>query len=112
MEFNAVLNGVVKYIDREIIVGMNSWQEVIARVAMARVIYNADSIKNALGSNAIVRTFAICDESGNVDADGLVRDLKRAISEKGCIEVEVPLFGKFKFNEGDIDTLNSYIKGG
>lgn len=111
MEFNTVLNGIVKYVDKEIIVGMNPLQEVVARVAMARIINNAESIKSMLSGNAFARTFAISDQNGNIDVDGLSCDLKRAISTKGCLEIEIPMFGKFKFVESDVDTLRSYIGG-
>lgn len=111
MDFNAVLNGVVKFVDREIIGNMNAWQELIARVAIARVVNNSEAIKKMLSDNAFARTFAISDEKGDIDVDGLVCDLKRAISQKGFVEIDVPLFGKFKFVEKDVDTLYSYIRG-
>ena len=111
MEFNSVLNGVVKFVDREIVANMNPWQEVIARVAIARVINNSQSIKESLSKNAFIRAFAISDENGNIDVEGLVCDLKKAISEKGCLEISVPMFGNFKFVEKDVDTLHSYIRG-
>lgn len=112
MDFNSVLNGVVKFIDREIIGKMNSWQEVIARVAIARAINNAAAIKSLLIDNGFSRALAIEDANGNIDVDGLVRDLKKAISAKGYFEFEIPMFGKFKFVESDVDKLNSYIRGG
>ena len=111
MEFNSVLNGVVKFVDREIIVNMNPWQEIVARIAIARVLNNSQTIKESLSKNGFVRAFAIVDDKGNVDVDGLVCDLKKAISEKGCVEVGVPMFGNFKFVEKDVDTLYSYIRG-
>ena len=111
MEFEKVLNGVVKYIDKEIIKGLNPWQEVLARVSMARVISNSASLKESLSKNAILKTFAISDENGNIDVDGLVADLKKIISEKGCLELNLPLFGNFKFVASDVDTIHSYIRG-
>ena len=47
---------------------------------------------------------------GNVDVDGLMEDLKTIIKDKGVVEIDIPLFGTFKFNENDINTLNSYIR--
>jgi hypothetical protein len=111
MDFNSVLNGVVRYVDNEMIAHMNAWQELLARVAMARVINNADSVKNLLTTNAFARTFAIADEQGNIDVDGLICDIKKAIAGKGHIEIDVPMFGKFKFVEQDVDKLRTYIRG-
>lgn len=111
MDFNSVLNGVVRYVDKELMAGMNTWQELIARVAVARVINNAESVKNLLSTNAFARTFAIVDGNGDIDVEGLVNDIKKAIAGKGCIEIEIPMFGKFKFVEQDVDKLHSYIRG-
>lgn len=111
MDFNTVLNGVVRFVDKEIIVSMNPWQEVIARVGMARIINNSDAVKSMLTKNAFARTFAISDEQGNIDVEGLVCDLKKVMSDKGGLEIDVPMFGTFKFVEKDVDKLYSYIRG-
>lgn len=111
MEFEKVLDGVVKYVSREIIVNMNPLQEVAARLIVARVIGNAEAIKTMLSINPFARAFAISDANGNIDVDGLTCDLKKVIAEKGFLEVEIPMFGKFKFVESDVDTLRSYIGG-
>ena len=111
MEFQKVLDGVVKYVSKEIIVNMNPLQDFAARLAIARIIGNSEAIKTMLSSNPFVRAFAISDENGNIDVDGLVRDLKKVISGKGFVEFEIPMFGKFKFVESDVDTLRSYIGG-
>ena len=111
MEFEKVLDGIVKYVSREIIVNMNPLQEVAARLIVARVIGNAEAIKTMLSTNSFARAFAISDANGNIDVDGLACDLKKVILGKGCVEFEIPLFGKFKFVESDVDTLRSYIGG-
>lgn len=111
MEFNRVLNGIVKYINKEMICNLNSWQELLARVSMSRVLANSSAIKTWLVENPLIKTFAVIDENGNVDVDGLMEDIKTVMKEKGFIEIDIPIFGCFKFNENDINTLNSYIRG-
>jgi hypothetical protein len=111
MEFNKVINGIVKYINKEMMCNLNSWQEILARVSMSRVLGNSASIKTWLIENPFIKTFAIINDEGNVDVDGLIEDLKTIVREKGSIEIDIPLFGKFKFNENDINILNSYIRG-
>jgi hypothetical protein len=111
MEFEIVLNGIIKFLNKEILSQMNSWQEIMARVAMARAINNAEEIKKMLTRNPFLKTFAIADENAIIDVEGLVNDIKTAIRDKECIEFDLPLFGKFKFVESDIDLLYSYIRG-
>jgi hypothetical protein len=110
MNIDRVLNGVVKYMDREILSSMNDWQEFLARLAMARLLGNKN-LESMLLDNPYVKTFAIIDENGNVDVDGLHRDFKMLIQNKGKIEIALPMFGTYTFNESDVDKLFDCIRG-
>lgn len=110
MKLDRVLNGVARYLDKEIYVGMNDWQEILARIAVSRVLDNKN-IENLM-NNPYLKTFAIADTEGNIDVDGLYRDLKRLIQAKGKVEITLPMFGKFTFTESDVDCLYSCIVGG
>jgi hypothetical protein len=112
MDFDRVISGIIKYLDREIYIGMNDWQEMLARIAVSRVIGNKDHLKEMIVSNPFVRTFNIIDEDGIVDVDGLMRDLKEQIAQKGKIEISIPMFGKFVFNSSDVDKLHKTIMEG
>lgn len=109
MEFERVLNGILKYMEREVYSRMNGWQEVAARIAVARMMRNSDKFKKALCENTFIRSFAISDENGIIDVNGLYSDLKEQIANKGKIEVNLPLFGTFKFSPSDVDNLYSTI---
>ncbi len=111
MNFDRVLYGINKYLDKEIYAGMNDWQEVVARIAVSRIIGN-NNLEQTLLGNPYIKTFAIADAEGNIDVEGLYRDLKKLIQAKGKIEIELPIFGKFTFTESDVDCLYSCIIGG
>lgn len=111
MNFDRVVNGIMKYMDREIFANMNDWQEMLARIAVARLLGNTEQLKVSIMSNPFVRTFAIIDENGNVDVDGLHRDIREQVRAKGKLEFTIPMFGTFRFTEADIDRLYSTIKG-
>lgn len=111
MEFNKVINGIIRFIDKEIMPQMNDWQEIIARIAVGRFVKNSEMLKESLVENAFVRTFAIIDGQGMVDVTGLVADLKEQIRNKGSLEFSVPMLGNFKFVESDVDKLYQYIMG-
>ena len=49
---------------------------------------------------------------GNVDVDGLYRDLRTLVQQKGKIEISLPIFGKYTFHETDVDNLYNCIVGG
>ena len=110
--FERVMDGVIKYIDAEIIGGMNEWQELVARMAIGRIAENSEAVKSAVLSNGIVRTFGVVDSNGMIDIDGLARDLKREIARKGKLTVKIPMFGVMTFKPEDVDKIHYMITGG
>ena len=112
VNFNQVLDGLTRYLNKNFYANLNYWQEVIARIAVGRIIGNPESLKQSLSANGIVRTFAIMDSDGNVDLEPIMRDLKREIERKGKLSVEIPMFGKISFLPQDIDEIYREITGG
>ena len=112
VEFNRVIDGLARYINNNVFVKMNDWQEIIARIAVGRIIGNPEMLKQNLMANGIVKTFAVMDSEGNVDLEPLMRDLKREIERKGKLTVEIPMFGKMSFVASDIDEIYREITGG
>lgn len=112
MSFERVINGILRYLNAEIFNKMNSWQEVLARVAVSRMIGNAEELKQSLMSNSFFRTFSIIDSYGNVDVDGLIKDLKEQVAQKGKLVIALPMFGNFTFTAADIDELHRHIREG
>ena len=111
MQYEKVVDGINRYLDREIYANMNDWQEMLARIAVSRLMGNKE-LKTQLISNPYIRTFAIIDSEGEVDVDGLMRDIKEQIRAKGKLEVSIPIFGKFTFHEGDVENLHRAILEG
>ena len=114
MEFEKVVAGIVKYLNKNIFPVLNDWQTVLARTAVSRVLRNAGELKTRLFSNEFLQTYGFVDTAGNVDVDGLVEDLKLQI--RNCpeekISIAIPLFGKYTFSAADIDDLHRMIKEG
>lgn len=109
MELGRIVNGIIKYLDREIFPHMNNWQEMVARITVSRFTGDSTKLKNTIISNPFLRTFAIMDESGNVDIDTLLKDIREQIEKKGKLELNVPMFGNFTFTPDDVDKLKMYI---
>ena len=112
VEFNRVIDGFARYLNKNLYANMNDWQEILARIAVGRIIGNPEELKKSLAENGIVRTFAIMDSDGNVDLEPLARDLKREIERKGKLTVNIPMFGKISFVASDIDEIYREITGG
>ena len=110
-EFGQVIDGLSKYIDKEIYSGMNDWQEFAARVMVGRIINNQDNVKEMIMHNGFLRTFDIVDSEGLVDVESLAKDIRRELARKEKVTFEIPMFGKMTFSPADVDTLYRTITG-
>lgn len=109
MTYERVIKGIVNYINENMYGGMTDWQEILARIAVARMNNKSDRLKALLRENIILKELDIIDENGDVDVEGLIKDIRQQISEKGKISIDLPIFGKFTFTPSDVDTLHRYI---
>ena len=112
VSFEKILDGIVRFMNEEIIPGMNDWQEVAARIAIGRIYETKENIQTQLAANGLVRAFGIMDSAGNVDAEKLLADLRRELEKKGKLQLSVPGFGKFTFTPADVEKLRRYILEG
>lgn len=112
MEFDRVFNGLIRYINKEMFPGFNDVQDVVGRIALRRVIEKKQAIKDVLTGNGLLKTFAIIDDRGEVDIEGLLKDLRAEICERQKLQIKIPMFGTFTFVEGDVDVLRRYIMEG
>jgi hypothetical protein len=112
VEFEKVIDGINRYIDREIYGNLNDLQEMLARLAVGRINQNSDGIKKYLMTNGFCKTLCLVDSEGMVDVDDILQDIRAEIDRKGSIQVEIPFIGKLTFRANDIDVLRSEIIGG
>ena len=114
MDFDKVIAGILKYLNKNIFPGLNDWQTLLARTVTARVVKNVGQLKERILSNDFLRTFSVIDDNGRVDVDGLMEDLKQQIRNcpNGKVTIAIPMFGKYIFAESDIDELHRLIKEG
>jgi hypothetical protein len=112
VRFENVIDGLNRYIDKEIYCNLNDVQEIMARLVIGRINQNAENIKMNFMNNGFLRTLCIVDSDGMVEADQLLMDLRREIERKGVLELEIPLIGKIKFKPEDVDVLKNEILRG
>lgn len=112
VSFEKVIDGLNRYIDKEIYANLGDLQEILVRMVVGRVNQNSEVIKNYFMTNGFYRTLCIVDSEGMVDVDKLLQELKTEIERKGSIMVEVPLIGKMTFRASDVDVLRREIYGG
>ena len=112
VSFEQILDGLARYMNKYFYSNLNDWQEIVARLAVGRIIGNPETLKQSLQANGIIRTFAVMDSEGNVELEPIMRDLRKEIERKGKMTVEIPMFGKISFTGEDLTELYREITGG
>jgi hypothetical protein len=110
-QFSTVIEGLSKYVNHEIVSGMNDLQEIMARIAINRILADHEKIKETLCENGVIRAMGIIDSDGYVDVDYLFDEIKKEIERKGKLVISIPMFGKITFNPSDIETIKQYATG-
>lgn len=105
MQLNRAINGILKYIEREMFPKMNSWQQLGMGVVVGRMARDTKSIKE-LG---IVKLLNVVDEHDNVDVEGLKKDVMQQMNRLEKLELDIPYIGKFTFGKSDIEQLFNTI---
>lgn len=112
VRFERVIDGILRYLDREIYPTMSELQAIMARIAVARLVGNKDAFKVFLQTNPIMQTFAVIDGDGCVDIDRLASELKEQIAAVGKLRIDTKILGAYTFHPEDVDKLLATIKGG
>lgn len=112
VKFETMVDGINRYIDKEIYGKLNNVQEFFARVVIGRINQNVDSIKNNLMHNGFVKTLGIVDSDGKVDVEEIMQSIKREIERQECLRLEIPLIGTITFKAEDVDNLYKDIVRG
>lgn len=110
VDFNRIINGLHKFIEREIYHTMADWQETLARLAVNRMLRDPHRLAEKM--SGFMDLLGLTDENGAINIDELRNELRELISQKGKIEISVPMFGKYGFRAEDVDRLYAYISEG
>lgn len=104
-----VQNGLVKFIDTEMINHMEGWQKIGFGAASALVIKNLPNTLEQYANHPAIAMLGIIDTDKNVDIDALHDAVMDYFSSEGEY-VNIPMIGRMKITKQDVETLYQYIK--
>ena len=111
VNLSQVQNGIVKYLDSEIVPKINGWQKWVFGALAGTAMSKTTNIFNALKQNEFVKMLEIIDESDMIDIDTLYREfIKQA--QKGPVTFDVPMVGALTLNASDVEKIYRYIMEG
>lgn len=109
VSFDKLAAAVVAFIESEIMPGMTTAQEILARLVIAWALDSGSIAVDLIAQNSWAKAFGIVDSKKNINADRALVYL-HAIAQKKKMEFTLPIFGHFVFGPEDIEKLQGLIK--
>ena len=107
-----VQRGFVNFIDNEIAVAFDGWQQAVLAGAAALLAAGMPNLIKTYGSNPVVAALNIYDAKANaVNIDAIYNAFVPKLGAEK-IPVVIPKIGTIKLGREEIDSLMQYIKEG
>lgn len=110
MHYNKIIEGVIRFIDRKYVPLMNDLQIAGYYIAAEALRGNPEGIINTLTKNPLVKMLVMPGKDGEINLDRIMPAIKRVAATKGQIAFTIPGYGKFAFNEAELDELYNTIQ--
>lgn len=108
-DLNKIVNGIVKYIDLEILSKTDGWQKWAFGIMSGLVLNHSKEMLDKLKNNPFIASTDIIDENDRVNIEELY-SLAIKEAKKGSINVMIPMLGSINFDDTDVTKLYEYIK--
>lgn len=104
-----VQNGLVKFIDTELINHLDGWQKIGFGAASALIVKNLPNTIQQYAKTPAIAMLGVIDKDMNIDIDALHDAIMDYFSTEGEY-VNVPMVGRMKITKQDVESLYKYIK--
>jgi hypothetical protein len=105
MEAVKVIDSVFKYLEANMVPGMNDLQEIAFYSVREAVFDEAEALIEKVNKNPLLRAVLTIDKDGNVDPEKLANRIKKGIERKGSVTFDIPMYGPVRFVADDIDNI-------
>jgi hypothetical protein len=108
---NQVQNGIVKYIDNELIPMISGWKKWGFGAVSALWVSNINETFSKLKESEIVKMLGVIDEHNMIDIDKLYREFY-AQAQKASATLDLPIVGQLTLDKNDVEKIYRYIMEG
>lgn len=109
VNYENVVNGLVKYIDTEIVTQLSGFKKIAFATGVSLAMKKSENIFNLVKDNKIMHALDLVDQNYNIDIDTLKTEILKNMGEEK-IPVEIPMIGKLTLNKDDIIKIYDLIK--
>lgn len=111
VSIDKIEQGMALYLDEELMPQLqkDGVERVLVGTAASLLIRRLGTVAEEYRDSRFVKILGIMDESGDVDVDVLVEEVKKNISKEG-FTIDVPVLGAMTFHKEDVDKLYTCIK--
>jgi hypothetical protein len=111
VHYTKVINGLIKYIDADILAQMNgslgAWG---AGIIIGLIAKRAEQVYHTLANNALVKTLGVVDGE-MIDIESIYAEALKA-AQKGSATATLPVIGPITFKTADVESVYRHIIGG
>lgn len=108
---NQVQNGLVKYIDTDILPHLTGIRKVGLGMYSALASQNIGKTILKYKDHPAIAMIDVIDENGNVDIDKLYQAAVPMFANGEKQSIDIPLIGELRIDRTDIEKLYQYIRG-
>ena len=111
IHYTKVINGLLKYIDAEILAKMNgSFGAWGAGIVVGLIAKRAEQVYHTLAENPMIKALGVIDGE-MIDIEAIYAEALKA-SQKGSATLSMPVVGPITFKTADVESAYRYIIGG
>lgn len=111
VNINKVKNGIVKFLDAEVITKLPGWKSWVFGAGAIIVLSKADALIDQLKDHPMVKAMGIMD-GDMVDVETLHSAFRKQAQTVGAVEISIPMIGNLRMGIEDIDKLYNFIMEG
>lgn len=111
VHINKVKNGIVKYLDTEVITKLPGWKSWVFGAGAIIMLSRIDAVIAQVKEHPVVKAMGIID-GDMVDVETLYSAFKKQAQTVGAVDISIPMIGDLRMGASDIDRLYSMIMEG
>lgn len=108
VDINKVKEGMVKYLDAEIINKLPGWRSWVFGAGATILLARFDAVLEQVRESPMIKTMGVID--GNmIDVETLYTAFKAQAQNMGAVNISVPFIGDIRIGAADLDLLYQCI---